>query len=61
MQFKIQAIVDDEHGEAITEDIFVFDRPSGGEGLIGMSLSESKQLLKRLQHVMVTQQANHYT
>ncbi len=61
MQFKIQVIIDDEHGEVITEDIIVLDKSSEGEGLIGISLSESKQLLKRLQHVIVTQQANHYT
>ena len=61
MQFKIQAIVDDEHGEVIAEDIIVLDKSSEGEGLIGISLSESKQLLKRLQHVIVSQQANHYT
>jgi len=60
VQIKIHAIVDDEHGEVITEDIIVLDKSSEGDGLIGMSLLESKQLLKRLQHVIVTQQANHY-
>ncbi len=53
MQFKIQAIVDDEHGEVIAEDIIMLDKSSEREGLIGISLLESKQLLKRLQHVIV--------
>ena len=61
MQFKIQVSLDDEQGEVIAEDIIVLDKSSDGEGFIGLSLSESKQLLKRLQHVIVTQQANLYT
>ncbi len=61
MRFKIQVIVDNEHGEAITEEIFVLDKSSDRYSLIGMSLSESKQVLKRLQHVVVSQQAHHYT
>jgi len=62
MQFKIQVIVDDdEHGEAITEDVFVLDKSTDGESLIGISLSESKKLLKRLQQIIITQQMQHYT
>jgi hypothetical protein len=61
MQFKIQVVVDDEHGEAITEDIFTIDRSPDGDGLVGLSLVESKRLLKKLQQVIIAQQAGQYT
>ena len=61
MRFKIQIIIDDEHGDAITEDVFVLNKSTDGENLVGISLSESKQVLKRLQHLIVSQQAHHYT
>ncbi len=61
MQFKIQLIVDDEHGEAITEDILVLDKSGDKENFVGISLSESKHVLKRLQDLIVSQQASYYT
>jgi hypothetical protein len=61
MQFKIQIVVDDKHGETITEDILTLDKSSDGEGLVGLSLSESKRVLKQLQKTIVSQQADRYT
>ena len=58
MQFKIQLVAVDQN---VTENIIVLDRSSNGAGVVGMSLSESKQLLKRIQQVIVSQQADHYT
>jgi hypothetical protein len=49
MQLKIQVVVDDEHGETTTEELITLDKSSDGEGLVGLSLSESKQVLKQLQ------------
>ncbi len=49
MQFKIQVVVDEENGETITEELLTLDKSPDGEGLVGLSLSESKKVLKRLQ------------
>ena len=49
MQFKIQIVVDGEYGETLTDDIVTLNKSTDGDGLVGMSLSESKQVLKRLQ------------
>ncbi|MCZ6831216.1 MAG: ISKra4 family transposase [Gammaproteobacteria bacterium] len=61
MQFKLQVVVDDENGEVLTEDIIILEKSSDGGGLVGLSLAESKRLLKQLQEVMVSQQARQYT
>jgi hypothetical protein len=61
MQFKIQVVVDEENGETITEELFALDKSCDGDGLVGLSLSESKRLLKKLQQVIVLQQTNQYT
>ena len=60
MQIKIQVVIDDKHGETITEDILTLDKSSDGEGLVGLSLSESKRVLKQLQKTIVGQQADRY-
>lgn len=61
MQFKIQVVVDDKHGETITQELITLDKSSEGEGLVGPSLSESKRVLKQLQKTIVGQQADRYT
>ena len=60
MQFKIQVSIADEHGETITEDVIVLDKSGHPQSLVGLSLSESKQLLKRLQQIIIHKQANQY-
>ncbi len=48
-------------GETITEELITLDKSSDGEGLVGLSLSESKRVLKQLQKTIVNQQAGRYT
>lgn len=61
MQFKIQMTIQDEHGETITEDIIALDKPGDEMSEVGLSLQESKALLKALQLSIVRQQGEHYT
>jgi len=60
MQFNIQITIDDEKGNTTTEDVLFLDKSNAEDNLIGLSLSDSKQLLKRLQQIVVRRQANHY-
>ena len=46
MHFKVQIVVDEENGETITEELFALDKSCDGDSLVGLSLSESKRLLK---------------
>ncbi len=48
MHFKIQVVVENNDGEILTEDIVTLDKSIDGKGLVGLSLSESKQVLKHL-------------
>lgn len=61
MQLTIQVKIDDGGGNAITEGVFSLENCASDEGLIGLSLSESKRILKQLQNTIVGQQANRYT
>lgn len=61
MHVRIQVVIDDKHGETITEELLTLDKSSDGEGLVGLSLSESKRVLKELQKAIVNQQADRYT
>ena len=61
MKFKIQLIVDDEGGQTQIEDILQLDKDSEYGHTAGLSLQESKQLLKRLQKNIVLYQAKSYT
>jgi hypothetical protein len=61
MQFKIQLSNVGGQGETISEEISVVDRSMDTNDLVGLSLAESKQILKRLQQTIVREQAQHYT
>ena len=61
MQFSIQMIIKGEHGETKTEDIIALDKPGDKISDIGLSLQESKALLKTLQKMIVSHQAEHFT
>ncbi len=50
MQFKIQVIVDDEHGEAITEDVFILDKSTDGESLVDLRLTQVTSIQGGLDH-----------
>jgi len=51
MQFTLQLVLRDEQGESHTEDVFEMNRPAGAPCDIGLSLQESKTLLKTLQKI----------
>lgn len=61
MRFKIQVVIDDGQGETKTEDIIHLERSFGQNSPVGLSLIESKQLLKLLQQKMVLCQAKDFT
>ena len=53
MKFKIQLHIEDDQGDIKIEDVIQFDKRC--DGLIGLSLLESKELLKELQKITVLQ------
>ena len=61
MEFTIQMVIKDEHGNTKTEDIIALDKQIDSLSDIGLSIGESKSLLKTLQKIMVTHQAEKYT
>lgn len=60
MHFTVQVVIDDDQGKTTSEDIIQFDKQIGKDDLIGLSLLESKHILKHLQNVIVSNQADHY-
>ena len=61
MRFKIQLVIEDEFNDIQTEDIITMEKSGEKFRDIGLSLQDSKRLLKALQTHMVCQQAEHYT
>lgn len=61
MQFKIQLLIDDEKGQTQIEDILQLDKNNEYGHTIGLSLQESKQILKTVQRTIVLHQAKAYT
>ena len=59
MNFKIQLIVDDDQGQITTEDIIQFERDDNSA--VGLSLIESKALLKALQRSIILCQAQEFS
>ena len=57
MRFKIQMVIENDDEQTTIEDIFTFEKGASHVVDIGLSLSESKQLLKRLQSSLVQAQA----
>jgi len=60
MKFKIQVLIEDEQGDIEIEDIVQLDKQYNPGNTIGLTLPESKQLLKALQKIIVTTQAKTY-
>lgn len=60
MQLIIQIAITDESGEIRTEELMTLQKSGDARNDIGLSVSESKQLLKSLQQVVVQQQADEY-
>lgn len=61
MRFKIQMIVEDEQGKTEIKDIVNLEKSNGQNAVIGLSLLESKGILKELQRNIVLKQAENYT
>lgn len=60
MKFNIQVVIEDEQGGIKTEDVIQLDKPCDLANAVGLTLSESKSLLKELQETVVLQQAKSY-
>ncbi len=60
MQFRIQVTIKDEQGGSI-ENIIELDKPTDTISHVGLTLRESKALLKALQRSIVCHQAEQYT
>ncbi len=56
MKFKLQLCLEDGSSTSIIEEFYSLDRESNSFETIGMSLSESKELLKNLQTIMIEKQ-----
>ncbi len=61
MRVNIQIVINNDQGQTHLEEIIQFDKGTGKEDLVGLSLAESKQLLKQLQTIIVQHQAEDYT
>lgn len=60
MQFTIQVTIEDDSRNTVTEDALSIDHDLE-DGLMGLSLLESKRLLKRVQQLVVTRKMEEYT
>ena len=56
MKVKLQLCLEDESSTSIIEEFYSLDRESHSFETIGMSLSESKELLKNLQTIIIEKQ-----
>lgn len=61
MKFKLQIVLDDDEGSTTIEDIIQLERNIDKGYCAGLSLKESKQLLQRLQNILILKQANTYS
>ena len=61
MKFNIKVVIENEQGEIKREDVIQLNKPCDTVNVVGISLSESKQLLKELQKTIVLQQAEDFT
>lgn len=61
MEFKLQLVIDDEERQTQVEDIIQLNKNSEQGYCAGLSLLETKQMLKTLQEKIVLSQAKDYT
>lgn len=61
MKLTLQVVITDESGVSRTEELMTLQRSGDALNDIGLSLSESKQLLNIVQQSVVQQQADEYT
>jgi len=60
MRFTIQLVIEDENGPETVEEIIQLDKGFDDNSMVGISLLESKKLMKKLQAHIVLQQAKKY-
>ena len=60
MKVTIQIVVNDDQGQTYSEDLLEFHKGVNKEDLVGLSLTESKQLLKTLQATIIQHQVQAY-
>ncbi len=60
MRYKIQIVIDDEQGQTQIEDVLQLTKSAEHGYEVGLSLHESKTLLKALQETIILDQAKHY-
>lgn len=61
MKLTLQVVITDESGVSRTEELMTLQRSGDALNDIGLSLSESTQLLNIVQQSVVQQQADEYT
>jgi len=61
MKVTIEVVIQDDQGQIHLEELIQLDKGIDKEGLVGLSLAESKQLVKELQNVVVQHQAQAFT
>ena len=61
MKMHIQVVIDNDQGQTYLKELICLDKGTGTEDLVGLSLAESKQLLKQLQISIIQHQAKTYT
>ena len=56
MHFTIQLVIENEGGHEAVEEIIQLDKSCNEDSMVGMSLTESKLMLKKLQKQMIIHQ-----
>ena len=61
MRFTIKLTIDDGNNKETMEEIIQFDKGFSDRDIVGLSLQESKQILKTLQSRIILAQAKKYS
>ena len=61
MNCKLQIVIEDEQGHTTVEEVVTFSKGTGKSDLVGLSLAESKLVLKQVQAIIVQHQADDYS
>lgn len=61
MKFRLQVVIEDDQEHSQMQEVITLGKGANKGDFIGLSLLESKHILKRLQEVFVQRQADEYT
>jgi hypothetical protein len=61
MRFKIQVVIEDEQGITKIQEVLNLEKSNSSNDVVGLSLLESKEVLKKLQESIVLEQSESYT